>query len=259
MRRQKILFIGRVGFYTRDAVAFLGYIICMFLVIIRAGAGFVAPLKIIIICLLAGYAAILGGQFSSFFLSRKKQKKLLPSLKKLVLLYGIGEFRLQSFGVLTGGILGTITLCGIFGISTTRFLDLIAPPCVLGMAFARIGCFFNGCCYGIQSKLPWALKFNDETRRHPTQLYLASGDLAIFGILLLIEKLGLFSGALFLEALILYSIMRFLMGFLRGNTEKKFLGGRLCAHQLLYLATGLGALSGFLILVCLKYNIAILQ
>lgn len=37
--------------------------------------------------------------------------------------------------------------------------DLVAPCAVLGMAIGRVGCFFNGCCYGGACDLPWAVQF----------------------------------------------------------------------------------------------------
>lgn len=37
--------------------------------------------------------------------------------------------------------------------------DLIAPSMVLGLAFGRIGCFLNGCCFGGVCDLPWAVQF----------------------------------------------------------------------------------------------------
>jgi phosphatidylglycerol:prolipoprotein diacylglycerol transferase len=37
--------------------------------------------------------------------------------------------------------------------------DLIAPSMLLGLAFGRIGCMMNGCCFGGQCELPWAVQF----------------------------------------------------------------------------------------------------
>lgn len=37
--------------------------------------------------------------------------------------------------------------------------DLIAPSLMIGLAFGRIGCFLNGCCYGGVCDLPWAVTF----------------------------------------------------------------------------------------------------
>jgi phosphatidylglycerol:prolipoprotein diacylglycerol transferase len=37
--------------------------------------------------------------------------------------------------------------------------DLIAPGMLVGLAFGRIGCLLNGCCYGGETNLPWAVTF----------------------------------------------------------------------------------------------------
>ena len=38
-------------------------------------------------------------------------------------------------------------------------MDVIAPCLMIGLAFGRIGCFLNGCCYGATCELPWAVNF----------------------------------------------------------------------------------------------------
>lgn len=37
--------------------------------------------------------------------------------------------------------------------------DIIAPCVMVGLAFGRIGCLLNGCCYGAVCELPWAIQF----------------------------------------------------------------------------------------------------
>ncbi len=37
--------------------------------------------------------------------------------------------------------------------------DIVAPALMIGLAFGRIGCFMNGCCYGATCQLPWAVHF----------------------------------------------------------------------------------------------------
>jgi phosphatidylglycerol:prolipoprotein diacylglycerol transferase len=38
-------------------------------------------------------------------------------------------------------------------------MDVVAPVLMIGLGFGRIGCFLNGCCYGEQCNLPWAIRF----------------------------------------------------------------------------------------------------
>src|SRR5580765_6927914 len=38
-------------------------------------------------------------------------------------------------------------------------MDIVAPCLMVGLAFGRIGCFLNGCCYGAECKVAWAVQF----------------------------------------------------------------------------------------------------
>ena len=38
-------------------------------------------------------------------------------------------------------------------------MDIMAPCLMIGLAFGRIGCYLNGCCYGEECQLPWAAAF----------------------------------------------------------------------------------------------------
>lgn len=48
-------------------------------------------------------------------------------------------------------------------------MDIIAPCLMIGLAFGRIGCFFNGCCYGAESNVPWAVEFPYGSDAYVTQ------------------------------------------------------------------------------------------
>lgn len=65
--------------------------------------------------------------------------------------------------VLYGGVMGA-TAASLAYWLRARFplrptLDALAPAIALGLAFGRLGCFLNGCCYGDECQLPWALTF----------------------------------------------------------------------------------------------------
>ena len=38
-------------------------------------------------------------------------------------------------------------------------MDIVAPCLMVGLAFGRIGCYMNGCCYGEVCTLPWGAHF----------------------------------------------------------------------------------------------------
>lgn len=38
-------------------------------------------------------------------------------------------------------------------------MDIIAPCLMIGLGIGRVGCYLNGCCYGAECHLPWAVEF----------------------------------------------------------------------------------------------------
>ena len=66
-------------------------------------------------------------------------------------------------------------------------MDLAGLCVPLALAFGRVGCLLNGCCYGKPTGLPWGIGFPTSTGivgpRHPTQVYELVLDLALFAFL----------------------------------------------------------------------------
>ena len=95
-----------------------------------------------------------------------------------------------------GGFIGALVLCSIYvhfkKISFLAWADFYAPVLSLGYALGRVGCFFNGCCFGDVCTLPWAVEFNypglPTGLRHPTQLYAMIFELCVFAFLLGFER-----------------------------------------------------------------------
>jgi phosphatidylglycerol:prolipoprotein diacylglycerol transferase len=103
--------------------------------------------------------------------------------------------------------------------------DMLAPFIPLAQAIGRIGCFLNGCCYGVSAPkdYPLAVMFPGESVwRHPTQIYESFALLIIFLILKKWQSSRHFKGEIFLGYALLYSLSRFLVEFLRGDNPKIF-------------------------------------
>jgi phosphatidylglycerol---prolipoprotein diacylglyceryl transferase len=92
--------------------------------------------------------------------------------------------------------------------------DLFALALPAGEAVGRIGCFFNGCCYGVPCHAPWAV-YQHGTWRHPAQIYSSAVALLMFGILLLLRDKMPREGDLFKYYLIFFSGSRFVLEFFR--------------------------------------------
>ena len=109
------------------------------------------------------------------------------------------------------------------GISLLRLLDAAFPGGALGYAIGRIGCFFNGCCFGIETNVPWAVHFpNLPGTRHPTQLYSSVSGLLIFFFLLWVWSRRKKDGEVTFWGLTLYGIYRFIVEFFRYSPDHIF-------------------------------------
>ena len=103
--------------------------------------------------------------------------------------------------------------------------DLIIPYVALGQSIGRIGCFFNGCCYGAETSEP-ALGFvfqGESVYRLPAQLYASAALLVIFIILRSMSGRSPFPGFIFTLYLFLYGLERFMIDFFRGDLDRVFL------------------------------------
>ncbi len=100
-----------------------------------------------------------------------------------------------------------------------RAADLLAPALMLALAFGRIGCFLNGCCYGSKTESSLGVLFPGHyAYRHPTQLYEFLFALSLFVILrwLLRPRLTR-NGQLFGAMLTLYATFRIGIEWLRDD------------------------------------------
>lgn len=129
----------------------------------------------------------------------------------------ISDGKTVLFG-LVGGYVGVEIAKAIIGLKT-KTGDSFAIPVAVAIAIGRLGCFFGGCCYGVQTSLPWGVDFGDGLLRHPTQLYETvfhlSAALALWGL----ERENLFPTQRFKLYLLAYCTYRFLTEFMRPEVK----------------------------------------
>ncbi len=108
---------------------------------------------------------------------------------------------------------------------TVRVLDIMAPALAAAHALGRIGCFFNGCCYGKPTQVFWAVAYppgSDPFRRygdlllHPVQIYEALLNIVLAaGLFYLVRKSR--RGIAMASYILAYGILRFIDEFFRGD------------------------------------------
>ncbi|MBI3315077.1 MAG: prolipoprotein diacylglyceryl transferase [Candidatus Omnitrophica bacterium] len=126
-------------------------------------------------------------------------------------------------GGFLGGILAGIVWCKRRAYALRPMLDLAAPYIALGQAVGRLGCFFNGCCYG----RPWVhgIFFPvHNARLYPTQLYEAAGLLLIFIVLKIYAVKPRSRGMVFAMYLWLAAVERFFVEFFRADHDTLWWG-----------------------------------
>lgn len=129
---------------------------------------------------------------------------------------------LVFYGGLAGATLVAIAYILRKGLPLWRVADCLAPGIALGHVFGRLGCFFNGCCYGRPSNLPWAVRFPKEAIEHglpvhPVQLYEAALNLALCAALAAYHARRRFDGAVFAAYLVAYAVIRTTTEWFRGD------------------------------------------
>jgi phosphatidylglycerol:prolipoprotein diacylglycerol transferase len=75
-----------------------------------------------------------------------------------------------------------------------RVVAFLLPPV---LAVQKLGCFAAGCCFGCETKMPWAVVFPEDSLCetpvvpvHPLQLYDAALPLAVLGVLVVVDRCG---------------------------------------------------------------------
>ena len=145
---------------------------------------------------------------------------------------------LSFHGAIVAGVLVGFIFSKIKKIHILTLFDLIVPSVCIGYGFTRIGCFLNGCCYGIDSSMPWACKMwtdHGVTTCEPVQLYACAISFLMFWALTKFEFKKDKPGYVFTWYLILYGIYRYLIEFIRHHVESDYILPYVSGGQLLSL------------------------
>jgi phosphatidylglycerol:prolipoprotein diacylglycerol transferase len=138
-------------------------------------------------------------------------------------MFRVAEGGISIWGAIIGGI-GCGLAYGLWRrLVPWRGLDVGAMGLILGMAVGRIACLVTGDTFAKSSHLPWAVEYTNVHSpgfgygpQHPAVAYEMIGDLLILGIIaLMVLRFRLKAGYAFASLLILYSLMRFGVSYLR--------------------------------------------
>lgn len=257
------------------------------------------PLKFIGITFIRSYGIMLAISFLlGALLSLKRAKKagidqnLIIDLTFIILIaslvgsrffyviYHLDEFSNNILDIINPfhsgyvGIAGLSMMGGVFLAVIAAFLffylkklnpwpicDVMMPMFALGVGFTRIGCFLNGCCYGLPTHSACGVVFPPESMAGfqypgipliPTQLFESVAGFVILLIVLWSERFKKFDGHSFWITLGLYAAWRFIIDFFRYYEPSMVfatIGGQpLSRNQLLSIIMVLVAIAAYLIM-----------
>jgi phosphatidylglycerol:prolipoprotein diacylglycerol transferase len=150
-------------------------------------------------------------------------------------------------GAVAGGAIVAVVYIRHYGVPLGQPFDLGGISIPLSQAIGRLGCFSRGCCFGKVTH-SWIGMYlcNSSGQcafRYPTQLISSAINLSIFVLLLVVERyckkqllrlpaharpasqrIWPFDGFIFLLYVELYSLKRFWIEFIRGDSLPPFLG-----------------------------------
>jgi phosphatidylglycerol:prolipoprotein diacylglycerol transferase len=167
---------------------------------------------------------------------------------------------LQAAGVFQGGLILALGTAYFYMRSQSLPLlatsDAFAPGLALGHAIGKVGCFAAGCCWGIETKVPWAVTFHSpdaalltgvplEIALHPAQLYESGAEALIFGLLYWRFGRAHAPGQIIGLYLVISSVTRFFIEFTRNHEQALPFGLPLSITQ--WIAIGLAAAGAVLL------------
>ena len=161
---------------------------------------------------------------------------------------------LTLYGGLILASLTYIAVCRFKGVNAVKFADAAVPAVFVGIAFGRLGCFLNGCCYGGRCELPWAVQFPQGSAAwsalvsrgylpedalhtmslHPTQIYSTMNAVVLALLTAAYYRYRKGDGSVVALAMIMYPLSRFGLEIIRWD-ESGQLGTGLTISQLVSL------------------------
>ena len=157
-------------------------------------------------------AGIVGGRLGYIVvnLDQFSDPTLAETLRKMFMIWR--DSGLVFYGALAAALVFTRLYTRTWKLSFGALIDAYAPPMLVGYAIAMVGALLHGLFTGRATGVPWGVEMFLE-HRHPAQLYLAAAAVAILAILRAQRDQLLAPGTLFVLAIFLQAVARFVVDF----------------------------------------------
>lgn len=211
--------IGSIQILTFDFAMLIALVVSLCLGVYRGRHAGIQAKTVIALITLASMAGVLGSK-AWFIIPHWHEFTLKWKFDLTMLLAGSG-----AFGAIPAVMVAATAYLKLKKLNVLRVFDRILCPCwALSIFIGRIGCFFNGCCFGSPTNGKLGVIFPPscsagyvfpDIALHPTQLYMAAKGVLMFATILLIAPYKKFDGAILSLTLMLYGVSRFTVDFFR--------------------------------------------
>lgn len=140
-------------------------------------------------------------------------------------IFALQQGGLAIWGAIVGGTLAVAIYAKRRGLPLARIADGAVPALLVGQIIGRIGCIVNGDAYGDATSLPWGFIYSHpgssiprdllNVPTHPYPVYEMIWNLSILLLLWTVRKRLKTNGLLFVGYVLLYSVGRFFLTFVR--------------------------------------------
>ena len=229
------VFGRQIGSYSIFAI--VGLLLCGVLACRLAKRFKIAYEDIILLMVAIGVSLLIGGHLLFGITNTNKlialfEKASSYNIKQIFTYLGMCFGGMVYYGGFLGACVGVLIFTKFSkAIERKLAFDLYAVCIPLFHVFGRIGCFFSGCCYGIESEFGFIVRGNtlipelNDVRRLPVPLIEAACNLIIFLILLRMFLKGKECGKMIFWYMLIYPVVRFTLEFFRGDAIRGFLFG----------------------------------
>jgi len=226
--------IGPIPIRMYGLMIGLGFLVAVWLASRRAKKEGIDPDRIMDMGVYLLLAAIIGSRFLYVLVNFQEFHRNWLDV------FAIWKGGLVFYGGLIGAVAAGIWYMRKHSLPVWKTADFVATYIALGHMFGRFGCFFAGCCYGAPCHTSVGIIFSDTHSLaplgiplYPTQLFEAGGEFVNFLVLLVVYRFRKFDGQVFWLYPVLYSILRFIVEFFRGDAARGvYFGGAISTSQL---------------------------
>lgn len=143
----------------------LGFLSAVWLTMRRAERVKADPDRMLDLSFIMLIAGVMGSRL--FYVAHYWRPQFSDAPNRFLAIIDIREGGLEFLGGFLGALVAMVIYCHFKRQSLRLMLDLLAPSAMWGLAFGRIGCFLNGCCFGGPALDPaankpayaWAVQF----------------------------------------------------------------------------------------------------